>query len=187
MASCPRVSSCVQPTEGRLAQHHLTVSAPVRTTCDGSPMTVRGGGVPHVRMASIAVVQNGSAASELRCDAHHCIMVRVSGPPHTRMWTKFVHHTRAPLERPHPDHSKCAVVLGAVKDEPCGGAPSLTAPARARLSIRVGRGEETGSTGRIRKSKLMDRTLGAPLDKIRPIQAVVLCPGGRSGQCVPTA
>jgi hypothetical protein len=28
----------------------------------------------------------------------------------------FVHHTRAPLERRHPDQSKCAVVLGAVKD-----------------------------------------------------------------------
>ena len=77
-------------------------------------MTVRGGGVPHVRMASIAVVKNGSAASELRCDAHHCIMVRVSRPPHTSMWTKFVHHTRAPLECRHPDHSKCAVVLEAV-------------------------------------------------------------------------
>ena len=122
MVSCPRVWFCVQPTEGRLAQHHLTVSAPVRTTCDGSPMTVRGGGVPHVRMASIAVVQNGSAASELRCDAHHCIMVRVSGPPHTRMWTKFVHHTRAPLERPHPDTLKRAVVLEAFKDEPSVGA-----------------------------------------------------------------
>jgi hypothetical protein len=34
------------------------------------------------------------------------------------MWTKFVHHTRAPLECRHPDHSKCAVVLEAVKDEP---------------------------------------------------------------------
>ena len=34
----------------------------------------------------------------------------------------FVHHTRAPLERRHPDHSKCAVVLGAVKDAPSVGA-----------------------------------------------------------------
>src|SRR5215813_5217248 len=56
MASCPRVSSCV----------HLTVSAPVRTTCDGSPMTVRGGGVPHVRMASIAVVQGLARSGNAR-------------------------------------------------------------------------------------------------------------------------
>lgn len=59
---------------------------------------------------------------ELRCDAHHCIMVRVSGPPHTSMWTKFVHHTRAPLERRHPDTLKRAVVLEAFKDEPSVGA-----------------------------------------------------------------
>ena len=57
----------------------------------------------------------------------------------------FVHHTRAPLERRHPDHSKCAVVLGALKDESLRWVlthPSLTAPARAGDS-EVGRDEET--------------------------------------------
>jgi len=38
------------------------------------------------------------------------------------MWTKFVHHTRAPLERRHPDTLKRAVVLEAFKDEPSVGA-----------------------------------------------------------------
>ena len=33
----------------------------------------------------------------------------------------FVHHTRAPLERRHPDHNKCAVVLEPVKDEALAG------------------------------------------------------------------
>jgi hypothetical protein len=53
---------------------------------------------------------------------------------------------RAPLGLRHPDTTKCAVVLEAVKDEPFGGAgePSLTASARTGFSIRVGRGEETG-------------------------------------------
>jgi hypothetical protein len=34
----------------------------------------------------------------------------------------FVHHTRAPLGRRHPDHNKCAVVLEALKDKPSVGA-----------------------------------------------------------------
>src|SRR5215469_11844388 len=70
-------------------------------------------------------------------------------PPNTRMWHEtFVHHTRAPLELRHPDHSKCAVVLGAIKAKPVGGRPTgrpaLTAPARAGDVGCVGRGEETG-------------------------------------------
>jgi hypothetical protein len=43
-------------------------------------MTVRGGGDPVDSMAYHAVTENGSAASELRTDAHDCIMVRVLGP-----------------------------------------------------------------------------------------------------------
>ncbi len=43
-------------------------------------MTVRGGGDPVDSMAYHAVTENGSAASELRTDAHYCIMVRVLGP-----------------------------------------------------------------------------------------------------------
>jgi cold shock protein len=40
-------------------------------------MTVRGGGDPMDSMAYHAVTVNGSAASELRTDAHDCIMVRL--------------------------------------------------------------------------------------------------------------
>jgi hypothetical protein len=53
---------------------------PSLSTRDGSPMTVRGGGDPVDSMAYHAVTENGSAASELRTDAHDCIMVRVLGP-----------------------------------------------------------------------------------------------------------
>jgi hypothetical protein len=56
-------------------------------------------------------------------DAHHCIMGWVSAPTEYKDVARmFVHHTRAPLERRHPDHSKCAVVLEAFKDEPSVGA-----------------------------------------------------------------
>jgi hypothetical protein len=59
----------------------------------------------------------------------------------------FVHHTRAPPRLRHPDHSQCAAVLEAVKDEPSVGAdaPILDRFSAHRLRIRVGRGEETGS------------------------------------------
>ena len=39
---------------------------PSPSACDGSPMTVRGGGDPMDSMAYHAVTENGSAASELR-------------------------------------------------------------------------------------------------------------------------
>ena len=103
-------------------------------------MTVRGGGIPYSTMGFDAVTKNGSAASELRCDAHHCIMVWVSVPTaYKDVARMFVHHTRAPLGRRHPDHSKCAVVLGALKDESLRWV--LTHPsscARRRLEGGVG-------------------------------------------------
>jgi len=63
------------------------------------------------------------------------------------MWTKFVHHTRAPLERRHPDTLKRAVVLEAFKDEPSVGA---NAPILDRFCARrrcgcVGWDEETAA------------------------------------------
>jgi hypothetical protein len=66
-----------------------------------------------------AVRQNGSAASELAADAHYCIMVWVSVPTaYKDVARAIVHHTRAPLDVVIPDPSQCAVMLGALKDEP---------------------------------------------------------------------
>jgi hypothetical protein len=43
--------------------------------------------------------------------------VRVSAPAEYKdVARSFVHHTRAPLDVRRPDHTNCAVVLGAVKD-----------------------------------------------------------------------
>jgi len=74
-------------------------------------------------------------------------------------------HAGSPRLR-HPDHSKCAAVLEAVKDEPSVGAdaPILDRFSARRLRIRAGRDEETGAPGRTKKqrAKKMNRTLGAP-------------------------
>src|SRR5215831_5604425 len=87
MASCLREPSCARHTEGRTRSRNTRRFRPLSAqTCDRSPMTVRGGGVPVRCMASNAVPQNGSAASELAADAYPCIMVWVFVPPHTRMW-----------------------------------------------------------------------------------------------------
>src|SRR5262245_58502250 len=68
-------------------------------TCDRSPMTVRGGGVPVRCMASNAVPQNGSAASELAADAYPCIMVWVFGPAAYKDVARvFVHLPAARLD-----------------------------------------------------------------------------------------
>jgi len=81
-------------------------------------MTVRGGGVPARTTAFDAVVQNGSAASEPRSRCASLHHGRVSAPTEYKdVARSFVHHTRAPLDVIIPDHSNCAIVLGAVKDE----------------------------------------------------------------------
>src|SRR5215471_12586171 len=86
-------------------------------------MTVRGGGLPLRTMASNAVAQNGSAASELAADAYPCIMVWVFGPPHTRMWhDASCTSPQLPSDVVIADTLKCAVVLEALKDEPSVGA-----------------------------------------------------------------
>ena len=49
-------------------------------------------------MAYHAATENGSAASELRTDAHDCIMVQVTtDPPNTRLWRDDRARWRAPL------------------------------------------------------------------------------------------
>ena len=69
-------------------------------------MTVRGGGDPMDSMAYHAVTENGSAASELRTDAHDCIMVRVLGPTEYKVVARLIRAPQAgsPLiviTRPH--------------------------------------------------------------------------------------
>ncbi len=61
------------------AEGTTTVSA-CPYACDGTPMTVRGGGIPR---RPLALTPNGRMGPPLRsfaADAHDCIMVRVLGP-----------------------------------------------------------------------------------------------------------
>jgi len=74
----------------------------------------------------------------------------------------FVHHTRAPPRLRHPDHSQCAAVLEAVKDEPSVGAD---APILDRFSARTG---STYPCGSGRGNGLPDRTRKLTMRKDRP-------------------
>ena len=79
----------------------------------------------------------------------------------------FVHAHASSASTPSgiPTRPKCAGVLEAVKDKPCGWryAPSLTASARAGSYSIVGRDEETSSrANKVWRDEKMDRTLGAP-------------------------
>jgi|SRR5258705_11047795 hypothetical protein len=96
----------------------------------------------------------GPPPRSFAADAHHCIMVRVvRHPPNTSMWRDpRANQAGSPRQR-HPDHTECAVVLGAVKvwpgDDGAGGNVGATANldrpcARQRLRF-VGRDEETGA------------------------------------------
>jgi hypothetical protein len=120
MVSCPRASSSVPHIEGEVAKERLTVFAPGRTVLrqvadDGSRW--RGPGRNH---GSHAVVQNGSAASELPADAHYCILVWVSVPTAYKDvgMNNRAPHAGLPSTSSSPTRANCAVVLGALKDEP---------------------------------------------------------------------
>src|SRR5262245_56175652 len=80
MAWCPTALPSVPHNEGRSLKVHSRFR-PCPRACDGSPMTVRGGGVPRVRMALMPTERMGPPPRSFAADAHHCIMVRVSKRP----------------------------------------------------------------------------------------------------------
>ena len=102
----------------------------------------------------------GPPPRSFAADAHECIMVRVLDPPDTRSWRDLIRAQESglPSDR-HPDRTKRAVVLEAVKVWP-GNAelvarlvrrPTLTVSARASASEVPGRDEETGLSDRTKK------------------------------------
>jgi hypothetical protein len=169
MGPCLTASSSVPLAEGRdWLNARLDGFGPVSTQpCDGSPMTVRGGG-PDENHGFDAVVQNGSAASESRSRCASLHHGRVSAPTEYKDVARvIVHHTRDSPRTSSSDHSKCAVVLGAVKDRALQVA--LTPPILDRSSARrfprsVWVGMKKRGPGRTKKQrdKKMDRTFGAP-------------------------
>ena len=71
----------------------------VHTRLAGLPMTIRGGGDPTLLHGFRAAMKNGPAASELRRDAHDCIMVPIlTDRPNTRMRAIFAPDGELPSE-----------------------------------------------------------------------------------------
>jgi len=159
MASSPTASSCAPhaegtPAEGTYSKLLLTVSALSAQLAARSPMMVRGGGVPRLPMASMPLLRMGPP---LRSSLPMRITASWFGslhPPHTRMWHESSCTTRGLLlGHRHPDHSKCAVVLGAVKAQALRvgrrqAAPALTVPARAGDAGCGGSGRRNGCQDR---------------------------------------
>ena len=116
-------------------------------------MTVRGGGVPTCFLGFQCrkgewVRRFGSFAA----DAYDCIMVRVLGPTEYKVVARLTApESGLPSDR-HPDRTKRAVVLGAVKVWPgklgacrkVGAAANLDGFCARRRQRTAGRDEETG-------------------------------------------
>src|SRR5262245_11477821 len=163
MARCPRALSSVPLTEGGFAEGIPDGFGPCPHARDGSPMTVRGGGVPGMSVAFMPDNRMGPPLRSFAADAHHCIMVRVSDPPNRRMWHECSCTTRGlPLDFVIPTTAKCAAVLEAVKDEPSVGAD---APILDRFSARTG---STYPCGSGRGNGLPDRTRKLTMRKDSP-------------------
>jgi len=104
-------------------------------------------------------------------------MVRVLDPPNTRSWRDDPRpESGLPSDR-HPDRTKRAVVLEAVKVWPgktrvcrkVGVTANLDSSCARRLCNTAGRGEETRLQAEQRNRSRKMRAL-KPLDKKRPIQ-----------------
>src|SRR5262249_16648161 len=82
-------------------------------------MTVRGGGVPHQPWLQMPVLRMGPPPRSYAADAQQCIMGSGSLDPHRIQGcgTILSCAIRGLPSYRHPDHSKRASVLGAVKDE----------------------------------------------------------------------
>ena len=119
----------------------------------------------------------GPPPRSFAADAHDCIMVRVLDPPNTRSWRDDPRpESGLPSDR-HPDRTKRAVVLEAVKVWPgktrvcrkVGVTANLDSSCARRLCNTAGRGEETRLQAEQRNRSRKMRAL-KPLDKKRPIQ-----------------
>ena len=121
---------------------------PALSACDGSPMTVRGGGDPLDSMAYHAVTENGPAASELR---YRCAMTASCS-----------------------ELSRSGAWRGRSTPQGQVRRPTLTAPVRAGFALRVG----TKKTGFQVEQRNCSRKQGREiatlksLDNKNPIQGV---------------
>ena len=75
-------------------------------------MTVRGGGFPTSPLAFMPIGRMGPPLRSFAADAHDCIVVRVLEPTGYKVVARL---NRAPPSNRHPDRTKRAFVLEAVK------------------------------------------------------------------------
>src|SRR4249920_2822545 len=101
-------------------------------------------------------------------------------PPNTRLWRdRSAPESGLPSDR-HPDRTKRAVVLGAVKVWPgknggcrkVGATANLDSSGARRLCNTAGRGEETGFQVKQRNKQERKSPLLKPLDNKDPIQGL---------------
>src|SRR3989475_2725995 len=109
------------------AEGTTTVSA-CPYACDGTPMTVRGGGIPR---RPLALTPNGRMGPPLRsfaADAHDCIMVRVLGPTGYKVVARLnrVPKAGSPL-----------IVIATALSVPSCSKPSRYGLARAKHAARL--------------------------------------------------
>src|SRR5258706_15638897 len=97
----------------------------------------------------------GPPLRSFAADAHDCIMVRVLGPTGYKVVARLIAPASGLPSDRHPDRTKRAVVLEAVKVWPGNAGlvrrPTLTVSARASASEVPGRDEETGLSDRTKK------------------------------------
>ena len=95
-------------------------------------MTVRGGGFPTSPLAFVPIGRMGPPLRSFAADAHDCIMVRVLGPTGYKVVARLIAPASGLPSDRHPDRSKRAIVLEAVKVWP-----------DERRRMKPGRDEET--------------------------------------------
>src|SRR5271163_1196638 len=91
--------------------------------CDGTPMMVRGGGIPTWPLAFMPIGRMGPPLRSFAADVHDCIMVQVLGPTGYKVVARIKPRPKAgsPLIV-IPTASSGASVLEAVKVPGKGGA-----------------------------------------------------------------
>src|SRR6266852_1197309 len=122
----------------------------------------------------------GPPPRSFAADAHDCIMVRVLGPTGYKVVARLIAPERGLPSDRHPDRTKRAVVLEAVKVWPgkggacheVGATANLDRSCARRPGAAAGRDEETGFSDRTKKLMKDKRCAGVPklLDKKSPIQ-----------------
>jgi hypothetical protein len=176
MASYRRALSSVQPTEGKRSRSTTPdgFGPPSTHAGNGSPMTVRGGGVPSSTMALMPFFRMGPPprSSRCRCASLHHGLGRAP-TEYKDVARNFVHHTRAPLDfviptrpsvPPCSEPSRPSLRWGPAQE---GADPSLDRScARRQGEVWVG----------TKKRALSGRTKNIPIPSIQVGRAVLRRP-----------